>query len=246
MNVRGVVFDVGGVLERVDDAYWPGRWLSDWAERADVPIADVHAYLARHEPSGGVATGSVTEAQMRDLYASALGLSAGAADELMAEMWDHYCGSLNHEMHGFCASLRPRYRTAILTNSADGARREEQRRYGFAELVDVLVYSHEVGLAKPDPAIYRLTEERLGLAGPELVLVDDVPANVDAAVACGWAGVLHQTTASTIAQVRDLLAGRHAQGRLGAAQTSTGRRDGCVEQCEAPMGQQKAPDRLSS
>jgi putative hydrolase of the HAD superfamily len=109
-------------------------------------------------------------------------------------------------MFDFCASLRPRYRTAILSNSADGARREEQRRYGFSELVDVLVYSHEVGVAKPDPAIYRLTEERLGLTGAELVLVDDIQANVDAAVALGWAGVLHRTTASTISQVRAMLA----------------------------------------
>lgn len=206
VGVRGVVFDAGGVLERVDDADWPVRWLHDWSERAGVSVSEVQAHLDRHEPTAGIATGEVSEAQFRELYASALGLSGASADQLMVEMWDLYCGSLDEEMRSFCLSLRPRYRTAILTNSADGARREEQRRHGFAELVDVLVYSHEVGVAKPDPAIYRLTEERLGLTGQELVLIDDIQANVDAAIACGWAGVLHQTTASTIEQVRALLA----------------------------------------
>lgn len=205
MSLRGVVFDAGGVLERVDDADWPARWLQDWSVRAGVPVSEVEDHLARHEPPGAVATGAVSEAQLRELYASALRLSGAEADQLMAEMWDLYCGRLDEEMRSFCASLRPRYRTAILTNSADGARREEQRRHGFAELVDVLVYSHEVAVAKPDPAIYRLTEERLGLTGPELVLIDDVQANVDAAIDCGWSGVLHRSSADTIEQVRALL-----------------------------------------
>jgi hypothetical protein len=88
-----VVFDVGGVLERVDDADWPRRWLHDWAAQAGVAVADVETYLARHEPPGGVATGAVSEAEVRDLYTRALGLSGDAADALMADMWDRYCGN---------------------------------------------------------------------------------------------------------------------------------------------------------
>ena len=205
MTLQAVVFDVGGVLERVDDANWPARWLDRWAERAGVPMPEVEDHLARHEPPDGIATGLVTEAQVQELYASALRLDAAEADRMMTEMWDLYCGTLDEEMYRFCASLRPGYRTAILSNSADGARREEQRRYGFEQLVDVLVYSHEVGVAKPDPAIYDLTAERLGLPPGDIVLIDDVPANVAAAVACGWSAVLHVEAGSTISRVQELL-----------------------------------------
>lgn len=205
MTLRAVVFDVGGVLERVDDASWPARWIERWAERSGVPMPEVDDHLTRHEPPDGIATGLVTEAQVRELYATALRLNAAEADHMMAEMWDLYCGSLDEEMYRFCASLRPGCRTAILSNSADGARREEQRRYGFEQLVDVLVYSHEVGVAKPDPAIYDLTVQRLGVPASAVVLVDDVPANVEAAVACGWSAVLHVDTPSTISQVQQLL-----------------------------------------
>jgi putative hydrolase of the HAD superfamily len=139
------------------------------------------------------------------MYADALGLDQQDAARMQAEMWDAYCGELDTEMHDYLAGLRPAYRTALLSNSADGARREEQQRYGFEQLVDFIVYSHEVGLAKPDPRIYQLTEERLGVRGEEIVYVDDVGTHVDAARARGWHAVLHRDTAETIRKVSALL-----------------------------------------
>ena len=112
-------------------------------------------------------TGGMSEAQIRELYPSALGLDEHEANQMISEMWDAYCGELNVALRDFAAGLRPRFTTAILSNSADGARREEQRRYGFEELVDVIVYSHEVGVAKPDPAIFGLTRDRLGVQSQE-------------------------------------------------------------------------------
>lgn len=211
MAVRAVVFDIGGVLERVDDATWPEVWIDRWERRAGVAAGQVAERLARHEPLDGVVTGEISEGRIRQMYADALGLTEHAAAEMMAEMWDGYCGELDVELRDFCAALRPRYRTALLSNSADGARREEQRRYGFEQLVDLIIYSHEVGLAKPDPAIYRLTEQRLGVRPGEIVFVDNHEPHVRAAEACGWRGVVHLDTPRTIEAVRALLdAGRPA------------------------------------
>jgi hypothetical protein len=77
---------------------------------------------------------------------------------MMAEMWA-YCGQPDRQIWDFAAGSRPAFATAILSSSADDARREEQRRFGFADLVDVIGYCHEVGITKPDPAIFTLTEE---------------------------------------------------------------------------------------
>ena len=98
-------------------------------------------------------------------------------------------------------SVRPR----ILSNSADGARRDESRRYGFPELVDDIVYSHEVGLAKPDPAIFHLACMRLGVQPVEAVFIDDVAANVDGAAGAGLHAVQHESTQATISAVDALL-----------------------------------------
>lgn len=148
----------------------------------------------------------MSEAEYRQRSSAALGLSPAQADEFMADMWDWYCGELDAELHAFARSLRPRVRTAILSNSGDGARREEQARYGFEDDFDPIIYSHEVGLAKPDPAVFELTWTRIGVAPEEMIFIDDVPGHVDAASRLGIHAICHTRTSRTIAAVTELLA----------------------------------------
>jgi putative hydrolase of the HAD superfamily len=205
MAIKAVVFDLGGVLENVQDDAWPQNWIGRWQRRMNLPAGQVTSVLARGEATDMV-TGGVSETQMREVYTRALGLGEPEANQMMAEMWDAYCGELNVALRNFAAGLRPRLATAILSNSADGARREEERRFGFEELVDVIVYSHEVGLAKPDPAIFGLTRERLGVQSQEIVFLDDHEANVEAAKACGWHAVLHRDTEVSIQEITRTIA----------------------------------------
>ncbi len=114
-------------------------------------------------------------------------------------------GELNTEMTAYFQSLRPRYRTGILSNGAAGGRREEEARYGFSAIADVLVYSYEVGLQKPDPRIYLLTCERLGVRPEEGVFLDDHEENVVGAREMGMRAVLFQSTVQAIAEVREHL-----------------------------------------
>ena len=201
-----MVVDVGGVLERVDDASWPQILIDRWEQRAGRPAGAILAALAEHAPGDAIATGRISEQQLKSLYADTLGLDPATTDQLMTEMWDAYCGELDVDMRDFVAGLRPSCKTAILSNSADGARREEQRRYDFESLVDVIVYSHEVGLAKPDPAVFELTEGRLLAKPDEIVFIDDHEPNIAAARQRGWYAVLHTDTPRTIAEVTALLA----------------------------------------
>lgn len=82
-------------------------------------------------------------------------------------------------------------RTAIVTNNA------AEFREGWKALVDVdsiaelVIDSSEVGVRKPDPAIFRLALERLGGVAPEqAVFLDDAPGNVRAAEALGIHAIL--------------------------------------------------------
>ena len=75
-----------------------------------------------------------------------------------------------------------------------------------AELFDVLVLGGAIGVAKPDPEVYRRTAALLGLTPAECVVVDDLAANIRGARAAGAIGVLHDDPDTTIADVEILLA----------------------------------------
>jgi epoxide hydrolase-like predicted phosphatase len=206
MGIRAIAVDLGGVLERIDG---PEEFLDRWRRRLGMTETDYLGILlwplTQADPDGGVKTGRVTEASLRQRYGAALGLTHAQTSEFMADLWDWYCGELDAELAGYVAGLRPRYRTGILSNSIDGARREEEARFGLAQLVDVVVYSHEIGVAKPDATAYLLLCEQLGVAPEELVFLDNRASNVEAARRLGIHAILHISTLESIMEIDSLL-----------------------------------------
>jgi putative hydrolase of the HAD superfamily len=77
------------------------------------------------------------------------------------------------------------YRTAMLTNISREGEALWQGLIPVEDLFDVVIDSSKVGLRKPDPAIYRLTCERLGVAPDRCIFIDDLACNVEAAAALG-------------------------------------------------------------
>jgi epoxide hydrolase-like predicted phosphatase len=194
-----VAFDVGGVLTQV------GRFSDfeeTWQEPLGMTQAEFGQALASVDPDELAFTGRLSETQFKAGLSTAFGLSAVQVHEFLAQM----CGELDAEFVAYVASLRPRYNTAILSNAIDGARREYQARYGFEQLVDVIIYSCEVGLAKPDPRVYRLLCDRLAVSPGEVVFLDDRPENVKGACELGIHALLHESTAQSIKAVDALLA----------------------------------------
>lgn len=197
--VQAVVFDIGGVLELTPPTHWQGRW----ARRCGLTPAAFDAQVRAIWAAGS--SGEATLEEVERSTAQALDLSEAELGALMDDLWAEYVGTLNHDLATFFAGLRPRYRTGILSNSFVGAREREQALYGFEDMCDVIVYSHEVGWLKPDPRIYHAVCEQLCCAPEEAVLVDDVPANIDGAHAVGMHGVLFTDTAQTIADLESVI-----------------------------------------
>jgi putative hydrolase of the HAD superfamily len=199
VTVKAVVLDIGGVLEVVDDAVFPGP-------------AEARLGLAPGSIAGGLAAlpgdamlGEVTEEEIRAEWQRALRLDDDQVDGLVEDYWRWYVGTLDRPLRDWFAAQRPARLTAILSNSGPGAR-ERERHHGFEDITDDIVYSHEVGLAKPDPAAYELTARRLGVEPHEVLFLDDVEANVDAARRAGWHAVLHRDTATSIAAMERIIA----------------------------------------
>ena len=99
------------------------------------------------------------------------------------------------------------YRTAMLTNVARDSSHLWESLIDVGQLFDVVVDSSVVGLRKPDPAIFQLTCERLGLRPEECLFVDDIPSNVAGAAALGIEAILCRDPTTVAQQVIDRLLG---------------------------------------
>lgn len=202
-TVKAVVFDIGGVLERISG---PEPITDRWRQRLGLTDDEFDAAAGRVDRAAPSTMGTaVTATAYRQRWIAALGLSESQGDEFMRDLWDWYCGELDTELMSFAASLRPKYAAAILSNSGPGAREEEEARYGFSKVFDPIVYSHEVGLEKPDPAIYALTCDLLHVEPHEAVFLDDTQMSVDGANDYGMCAVLHKSTPDSIRTISALL-----------------------------------------
>jgi epoxide hydrolase-like predicted phosphatase len=157
----------------------------------------------RHDPASrelliGLETGALSEEEFEPGFAALLEVPAdGLIDRLFAG------GSPEPAMLDVVRRARAAgVRTGLISNSW-GTRRYD--RPLLAELFDGIVLSGEEGMRKPTPAIYELGAERIGLAPPQCVFVDDLPFNLEPATELGMATVHHREAARTVAELEQLL-----------------------------------------
>jgi putative hydrolase of the HAD superfamily len=106
----------------------------------------------------------------------------------------------NQRMVALARRLHRCYRLALLSNATTSLEATLDD-YGLATLFDVIVNSARVGLRKPDPPIYQLTLDRLGLAAQECLFVDDKERNTEAARDLGLQTVTFRSAAHLIRQL---------------------------------------------
>ena len=201
MVIRAVVFDIGGVLEITPDL----GVTQLWEDRLGLPPGELDERM--HDAWVGGSIGTITLDDVHEALRDRLGLDDDKLAQYMADLWREYLGTANTELIGYARRLRPRYRTGIVSNSFVGAREREQAAYGFEDLVEEIVYSHEAGFSKPDPRIYELICTRLNVAPREMVFVDDAEACVAGACDVGIHAVRYQDNAQAIAEIEKLLTG---------------------------------------
>ena len=96
-------------------------------------------------------------------------------------------------------------RLAVLTNNVREWQPIWRPRFEIDELFELVVDSGFEGTRKPEPEIYALTLERLGLSGEDCAFVDDVEVNVTAAREAGMHGIHFRDTAQATAELEALV-----------------------------------------
>ena len=181
MALRAVVFDYGMVLSGAPDpAAWAAmRRITGLAEERFEPRywADRAAY------DDGTLTGV---AFWRNFLRKA-GLPEEEAMAADLNRWDcRFWTVQNPAMVAWQLALKQRgLLTAICSNMGDSTLASVERAFDWIHRFDVLIWSCELGIVKPDAAIYRQTLARLGTLPEETLFIDDKQENIDAARARG-------------------------------------------------------------
>ena len=116
----------------------------------------------------------------------------------------HADEEINNGVLDLIRRLHGHYKLAVLSNSPAGLARW-LADWEILDLFDVVVCSGDEGVVKPDPAIFELTLERLGVAPEEVTFVDDYPGHVEAARALGLHAIHFTTAEALVDELDDLL-----------------------------------------
>lgn len=194
---RAALFDFGGVLT---SSVWDSFAAFCRSEGLD-PGAVKN--LFRTDPDAltdlrALETGELSETEFETSLGRRLGLSRpdGLIDRMFAGM---------KPLEPMVAAVRRigdgGLLTGLISNSWSTAHYDREL---LAELFDDVVISAEVGLHKPQPEIYRLAAERLGVEPGGCVFIDDLRENCEGAEAAGMTAVRHREVPETIALLAEL------------------------------------------
>ena len=211
---RGLIVDWGGVLtgSQVDP-------FEEWARADDIDYPHYQSILAEllagpmanegspdrlgSNPIHALERGEIGNPEFERLLGERLRTTDGAPvkhEGMLARMFSQ----LRHAPDMNALVLRAHVLgipTALLSNSWGN----EYPRELWAGMFDAILISGEVGLRKPEPEIYLLAAERLGLPPQECVFVDDLKINIRGAVGVGMVGIHHKTYETTLHELENIL-----------------------------------------
>ena len=178
-----LIFDFGNVLIQIDPARSIEAFQTLGAQ------ADLHLDADFFQD---FETGAITAAEFRRALRSQLRWAS--ADSRVDRAWNALLLEIPPKTLSVLRSLRAQgYRLALLSNTNPIHIDEVRRRLGpfaygeFARCFERIFYSYEMGLRKPDPAIYAAVDRELGITSPaEVLFIDDNAANIASAAAYGW------------------------------------------------------------
>jgi len=175
MTITTVIWDVGGVLARTED----GSPRQQLADRFKLNRNELEEVVFGGVSGGKAQLGQISTEEHWKNVLQLLSLEEKEHEEFQRLFWAG--DRIDFELIDYIRSLRKRYQTGLLSNAFLDLRKILTSTWKIADAFDQMVISAEVGLVKPDPAIYRMTLDRLEVEAGQAVFIDDMAVNVEAA-----------------------------------------------------------------
>jgi putative hydrolase of the HAD superfamily len=199
--IKSVIFDVGNVFVRWSPAEVVERCF-DLRKGSDENLQRAEA-LFRCPLWIRLNLGELTQEEAELAYQAQFGLSKEETEKLFFHVTDHQ--ELIHGTEAIAHRLKQAgYRVFALTDNVHEIVAHLKSRHRFWDLFEGAVVSAEIGLMKPNPAIFRHAARTFDLIAAETVFLDDVEANVDGARSIGMAARVFITPSRCEEDLRSL------------------------------------------
>ena len=196
--MKTIIFDFGNVVGFFDYRKTLRR-LAPFTDLSDEEmIARVYDAAIEDELENGVIGTPAALERIRSLWQLRCDIHF-LAESIADIFWP------NPEVCTLVPQLRPRYRVLLGSNTNDIHAR--QFRSQFADVLshfDALVLSFEIGCRKPKAGFYAHCQKLAEADPAEIVFIDDLPANIEAAKTHGWHGILYRPGSNLVNQLRGL------------------------------------------
>ena len=197
IRIKAILLDVGGVP-------WhpPKTPLSlNWAARCGLSPKEFDELVYNSAWGSQALLGNITGEQMWEKVGNKLGLSFTERVQCEEEYWT---GIWDTELLDYCLTLKSRYKLGVVSD-AESTAREKAKHWINDSLFDVIVFSSEVGVRKPDPKIFHRALEQLGVYPSETLFKDDREKNVTGANALGIHAIHYKNRAQVLAALDEYI-----------------------------------------
>jgi putative hydrolase of the HAD superfamily len=189
-KIHNVILDLGGVLFDVDYH----RTLQAFRRLGVLDIDQRYGQLRQNHTFDALETGQITPKEFLDTVRNWIP-EVYLTDDMIIEAWNKMLIGLRPEVITFVEDLTKEYRLFLLSNT-NAFHLPELRRMvphfpQFEALFERTYYSHEMGLRKPDKAIFEAVLSENDLLAEESLFVDDSPQHVEGALNAGLHSFYH-------------------------------------------------------
>jgi epoxide hydrolase-like predicted phosphatase len=185
-DIKVILFDLGRVLMHIDfDAFPNGLGLTTREQRA--PYDALLKPIVRLYEEGKMETEEFLDA----LYAI---FDCRFPREQILESFNDIIVEDNQEIISFVNSVRSKYRLAVLSNTCECHWRKVEQISSIIKIFPSRFTSFDLGVMKPDPAIYHAVCTALNIKPEHILFIDDLTENVDGAKNSGMRGIVFQNS----------------------------------------------------
>jgi epoxide hydrolase-like predicted phosphatase len=200
MPIKAVIWDMGGVILQMGDE--TARLAL--SQHYSIPLEEIYWAIFDSPSAKQAGVGQIAIQEHWRNVASHLSIPLEEMAEFQRQFWS--ADTIDIQLVDYIRALRQAYKTGMLSNAWDDLRPVIENQWRISDAFEDIIISAEVGLAKPDPRIYQLAIERLGVLPDEAVFFDDVLENVQAARQVGLRAAQFENREQAIQELEQILA----------------------------------------